>query len=227
MKASSFFICAHLRHLRIVTSSLFVCSLWFLPSPAAHSARDAPIALTFDLGGEAAPVPAILAALRAARVRATFFVTGRWAAAHPLLLRRIVADGHALGNHSDTHADLTRLPDTRIAKELQGAEARVRRACGRSTRPLFRPPYGACDARVRRIAAALGYRLVLWSVDAHDSMKEHLRPADIEDQVMMRARPGGIVLLHGGSPATAIALPRLLRTLRGAGYRFALCGGAR
>jgi peptidoglycan/xylan/chitin deacetylase (PgdA/CDA1 family) len=219
MKKRSSFICAHLRHLRIMTSSLFFVALWFLPSSAAPATRDATIALTFDLGGDAAPVPAILASLRAARVRATFFVTGRWAAAHPLLLRRIVAGGHALGNHSDTHADLTRLPDTRIARELQGAEARVWHACGRSTRPLFRPPFGAWDTRVRRIAAALGYHLVLWSVDAHDSVKEHVRPADIEDQVMMRARPGGIVLLHGGSPATAVALPRLLRALRGAGYR--------
>jgi peptidoglycan/xylan/chitin deacetylase (PgdA/CDA1 family) len=53
-------------------------------------------------------------------------------------------------------------------------------------------------------------------------VKEHVRPADIEDQVMMRARPGGIVLLHGGSPATALALPRLLRALSGAGYRLVL-----
>jgi peptidoglycan-N-acetylglucosamine deacetylase len=227
MKKEFAFICAHLRHLRIVTSFLFFVSLWILPSLAAHSARAAPIALTFDLGGDAAPVPAILAALRAARVRATFFVTGRWAAAHPLLLRRIVAGGHALGNHSDTHADLTRLPDTRIAGELQRAEARVWHACGRSTRPLFRPPFGACNARVRRVATALGYRIVRWSVDGRDSVKERVTPADIEDRVMMRARPGGIVLLHGGSPATAVALPRLLRDLRGAGYRLVLCGGAR
>jgi peptidoglycan/xylan/chitin deacetylase (PgdA/CDA1 family) len=194
-------------------------SLWFTPPSAANPAADAPIALTFDLGGDAAPVPAILAALRAGRVRATFFVTGRWAATHPRLLRRIVRDGHALGNHSDTHVDLTRLPDARVAGELQRAEARVRLVCGRSTLPLFRPPFGAYDARVRRIAAALGYRLVLWSADARDSVKERVTPADIEQRVMMRARPGGIVLLHGGSTATAVALPRLLRALRAAGYR--------
>jgi peptidoglycan/xylan/chitin deacetylase (PgdA/CDA1 family) len=217
-------ICVHLRHLRIILCLFFLASLvswWFPPCPAsaARPTGAAPIALTFDLGGDAAPVPAILRALRAARVRATFFVTGRWAAAHPRLLRRIVGDGHALGNHTDSHLDLTRLPDARVAGELRRAEARVWRACGRSTHPLFRPPFGSCDTRVQGIAAALGYRLVLWSVDAGDSVKERVSAADIEERVMRRVRPGGIVLLHGGSPATAAALPRLLRALRRAGYR--------
>src|SRR5262249_14506472 len=152
-------ICVHL-WLGMQFFSLLFVSWWFplIRQSAAHPANRAPIALTFDLGGDAEPVPAILRALRAARVRATFFVTGRWAAAHPRLLRRIAGGGHALGNHTDSHRDLTRLPDTRIAGELRRAEARIWRACGRTPRPLFRPPFGAWDARVRRIAAAMGYR---------------------------------------------------------------------
>jgi peptidoglycan/xylan/chitin deacetylase (PgdA/CDA1 family) len=179
------------------------------------------VALTFDAGSSGVPLPAILAALRKTGQHCTFFVTGRWAEAHPDLVRAIVAGGHELGNHTYSHADLTRLSDEEIASELRRTEEAVRDACGKSTRPYFRPPLGARNERVLRVAAREGYQTVYWSTDSLDSVIKDITPEAIRERVADRARAGAIVLLHCGSQATAQALPALLEDLRDQGLSVA------
>jgi peptidoglycan/xylan/chitin deacetylase (PgdA/CDA1 family) len=176
------------------------------------------IALTFDAGSSAAPTPAILAALRANGLHCTFFLTGRWTETNPGMVRQIVDAGHELGNHTYTHPDLTHVSDEKVKTELEQTEEEVQRVTGRSTKPYFRPPFGARDARVLRLAAAEGYRCIYWTTDSWDSVKKGIRPREIEERVLRKARPGSIILMHCGSQATADALPDIIRSLKAEGY---------
>jgi len=177
------------------------------------------VALTFDAGSSSAPAPGILRALEAADLRCTFFLTGEWTAHNPELVRRIAAAGHEIGNHTYSHPDLRRLSPAAVARELERTDAVVRRVTGRGTRPYFRPPYGARDRRVLREAARHGYRCVYWTTDSLDSVRQDITPRQIERRVLTHVRPGSIILMHCGSPATAEALPHLLAALRHKGYR--------
>jgi peptidoglycan/xylan/chitin deacetylase (PgdA/CDA1 family) len=177
------------------------------------------VALTFDAGASPAPTPAILHALKAANLHCTFFLTGEWTAHNPGLVRRMAAEGHELGNHTYSHPDLRHLSDAAVARELERTDALVRKVAGRSTRPYFRPPFGARDRRVLRDAAKDGYRCVYWTTDSLDSVRRSITPRQIERRVLGRLQPGSIVLMHCGSAASAAALPHLLLALRQKGYR--------
>jgi peptidoglycan/xylan/chitin deacetylase (PgdA/CDA1 family) len=136
----------------------------------------------------------------------------------PELVRRIVAEGHELGNHSDTHPDLTTLPDRQVVAELARAEAAVMAVTGQTTRPWFRPPLGARDERIRNLAAAMGYRTVYWTLDSTD-WREETTAAMVRQRVLQYAGDGAIIVCHVGSQATGEALPSLLDDLIAAGYR--------
>jgi peptidoglycan/xylan/chitin deacetylase (PgdA/CDA1 family) len=118
------------------------------------------VALTFDAGASAAYTPAILATLREQGVRVTIFLTGSFAERNPELVKQMVADGHELANHTYTHPDLTQMSDAAIRRELRRTEEVVQEISGATTKPYFRPPYGARDNRVRQVAAEEGYRTI-------------------------------------------------------------------
>ena len=113
------------------------------------------VALTFDV--EMGDISFLLEVLRQREVQATFFVTGGWARSHPDMLRQIVADGHELANHSNSHPDFRRLHDDQIAYELAETERVVQELTGATTRPFFRPPFGGYDERVLRAVIREGY----------------------------------------------------------------------
>jgi peptidoglycan/xylan/chitin deacetylase (PgdA/CDA1 family) len=173
------------------------------------------IALTLDAGAGAAPTPRILEALRERGITITFFLTGRWMRANPDLVRQMVADGHELANHTVNHPDLTTLDDDAIRRELNETEAMLQEiAPGATTRPFFRPPYGAYNERVLRVALAEGYLPVYWTLDSLDSVGEPKTPEFLVERVTGKLNPddlrGAIILAHCGSDATADALPEIL-----------------
>lgn len=177
------------------------------------------VALTFDAGSSAEPVPTILRALAQRGLRCTFFLTGQWIERYPDMARQIAEAGHELGNHSWSHPAFTSLTDEQIREQLRLTEEAALSICGRSTKPLFRPPFGARDERVRSVAAEEGYLTIYWTVDSWDSVKKDITPQMITDRVMRHIRPGAIVLMHCGSEATAQALPQLLNALDAQEYR--------
>ncbi|GAB4214730.1 MAG: hypothetical protein OHK0022_53670 [Roseiflexaceae bacterium] len=172
------------------------------------------VALTLDAGAGAAPVPGMLQTLRQRGVRLTFFLTGAWVRAHPELTRQIVADGHEIANHSMSHPDMTRLDDAAIRAELAETEALVQQVAGVTTRPFFRPPYGAYSDRVLEQVQREGYLPVYWTLDSLDSVGKPKTAAFLVRRVTGTLSPeqlrGAIILAHCGSPATAEALPRIL-----------------
>ncbi|GAA3124193.1 hypothetical protein GCM10010466_13840 [Planomonospora alba] len=172
------------------------------------------VALTFD-DGPGEHTASLLDTLAEHRARATFFVIGETVAAGDGRdLRRMVADGHELGNHSWSHADLAALPEDGIADELRRTQEAVRRVTG--VRMVFmRPPYGATDDRVAATSRREGLAQILWNVDTLDWLERDgpslLRRAGA-------AEPGSIVLMHDIHRETVEAVPRLLKDLAARGY---------
>jgi len=172
------------------------------------------VALTLDAGADAAPVPAMLQTLREHNVKITFFLTGKWIKDNPELTRAIVADGHEIANHSFTHPDMRNLSDAAILKELADTEALLQETTGTSSRPFFRPPFGAYDERVLRLLVGAGYLPIYWTLDSLDSVGEPKTPDFLFERVTAKLTPeklrGAIILAHCGSQPTADALPRIL-----------------
>lgn len=183
------------------------------------------VALTFDIGDGAGRTAEILAALRADGVRAAFAVTGRWAEAHPDLMRAIAADGHRFLNGTYDGASFTGastgaapLTFDQRALVLSRAETSIYRATNRSTLPYVRPPHGDIDASVVRDAVALGYGVIVLS-----SLETPGRDgADaIVELTLSRVQPGAIIAMHAGANSRdAGALPRIIDGLRQRGYAF-------
>lgn len=191
------------------------------------------IALTFDDGPDPNWTPAVLDALKSAKVPATFFVTGGHTQEQPDLVRREWQEGHDIGNHSFYHPNLAQVGDVRARLELDATQRAIQAAIGHST-TLFRPPYGV-DAQPStteevvpiEMAQRLGYVTVAEGLDPRDweSGAHRKTAAQIVQSVVADADAGlgNIVLLHdsGGDRSETIkAIPLLVAALQQRGYRF-------
>ncbi|MGI8427566.1 MAG: polysaccharide deacetylase family protein [Actinomycetota bacterium] len=182
------------------------------------------VALTFDDGPSPLYTPAILDILRNAGVKATFFPLGRTASRNPDLVRRLVAEGMHIGNHSWDHPVLTNKPAKFVIDQLKRSEDTLS-ALGASV-SVFRPPFGSFQPSTLKTAESLHLKTVIWSVDSLDWKKTGTE--QIVDRVLSLVRPGSIILLHDGGgnrSQTVAALPQIISTLKARGYQFALLGG--
>jgi peptidoglycan-N-acetylglucosamine deacetylase len=164
------------------------------------------VALTFD-DGPASYTRLALKILRKKHVRATFFLIGHRVPARQSPVREELRDYSALGVHAWIHRSLTRLGRARISHQITWTRRAIEQATGAETR-LFRPPYGARNARVDRIARRLGMIEVLWSIDSGDSQGNNWR--QIGREVLRNIQPGSIVLMHENRGQTIRALHRLI-----------------
>ncbi|KLJ03650.1 polysaccharide deacetylase family protein [Streptomyces sp. KE1] len=179
-----------------------------------------PMVLTFDDGPDPRWTPPILDLLRRHHVRATFFVCGEMAENQGGLLRRMVDEGHVIGNHSWSHPLLTRASTAVVRAELERTSEAVERAVGQPPQ-WMRAPYGAWNRRVFRLGAELGMDAFAWTVDSLDWKEPGTRT--IIDQVLGGAGPGVIVLAHdagGDRSQTVTALRTWLPRLLADGHRF-------
>jgi peptidoglycan/xylan/chitin deacetylase (PgdA/CDA1 family) len=180
------------------------------------------VALVFNVGAGYETATSILDTLAERQQRATFFVMGWWAERHPDVLRQIAAGGHEIASHGHSIFDLTQASDAEVRADLEAADAAISGVIGRTTRPLWSPSAGYRDARVRSIAASLGYRPILWTVDAADWTAE-ATPESVYSHIVNGASNGAIIALHFDSPrtldSTAQVLPAAIDALRAAGYR--------
>jgi peptidoglycan/xylan/chitin deacetylase (PgdA/CDA1 family)/N-acetylmuramoyl-L-alanine amidase len=185
------------------------------------------VALTFDAGADNAGAPKILAALARTGVRATFFMTGRWAELYPRWARRI-AGRYPIGNHTFDHQDLLRLPLHSVAGELLRAAASIKGATGQPPEPLFRFPYGSSSASTLAIVNRVGYTAIGWTVDTlgWEGTSLGQSVSSVTARALGHLRPGEIILMHVGanpsdhSTLDADALPGIISGIRARGYRF-------
>ncbi len=227
------------RDLEIDPASGFVKSEQFTALPTSYVVQrtgDRPglLALTFDDGPDPRWTPAILDILKREQVPATFFIVGKNGQAYPDLMRRIVNDGHELGNHTFTHPNLGELPLRLTELELNATQRLIESETGRSS-VLFRPPYfGDAEADKPQevepaiVAQNLGYVMVGVRIDPND-WQLPVTADQIVTRTIDRAidsdpeTRGEVILLHdsgGDRSATVEALPRLIHELKARGFRF-------
>lgn len=183
------------------------------------------IALTFDGGASNQGTSRILQTLADTGTEATFFLTGDFAQRYPEASASI-ARRHPVGNHSQTHPDLTTLPDVGVRKQIADAEAAIKAVTGVDPRPYFRFPFGARDARTIGLANDACYVPFRWTVDTlgWKGTSDGMSVEKVTQRVLDGASPGGIILMHlgahpsDGSTLDADALPGIIAGLKAKGY---------
>lgn len=175
------------------------------------------VALTFDDGPSPATTPQALEILRRNGAHGTFFVTGANASRHQALLARMAAEGHEIGVHSWSHAQLTRCSAAKVDHEIADTAEVIRRATGQAPK-LMRPPYGATNAALnKRMMADYGLRTILWDVDTLDW--RHPGVQRVIDTAVGKARPGSIILVHDIHASTIAALEGIVQGLQARGFK--------
>ena len=168
---------------------------WLGPSLVHGNPSDNKIALTFD-DGPGEDTPLILDLLKESGIRATFFLCGQNVDRFPDYARRVVAEGHEIGNHTYSHPRLIARSPGRIAYEVDRAQQAIAHRTGRQPR-LFRPPYGLRWFGLFPVLAQKQMAVVMWSVNGNDWK---LPASQIADRVLRKAQPGSVILLHDGLP---------------------------
>jgi len=177
--------------------------------------------LTFDAGYENGNVEKVLNVLKEKGVAGTFFVLEHLAKKHPELCRRMVEEGHLVGNHTANHPNVATLSPEEIKKELKEMEEVWKEATGSDIAPYFRPPEGAWSEASLKEIHALGYRTVFWSLAWADwDNNDQKSPKYAMDKLMGRMHNGAVILLHPTSATNAAILGDLIDELRREGYRF-------
>lgn len=175
------------------------------------------VALTFDLTwGEKVP-PMVLDALRKSGAKATFFVSGPYAQSHPSVIKRILEEGHELGNHSYRHVRLSAYDSSTVKSEIEKTHSIVKEITGKDMN-LFRPPDADYNDGVIKAALDLGYTTVTWSLDSLD-WKSPGKDFVVK-RVVRRARKGDIILFHASdnAPDTPGAIPDVVKALTEKGF---------
>lgn len=185
--------------------------------------NDREVVLTFDDGPLPPYTDAVLKALAAECVKATFFSVGRQARQFPETLRRVLREGHTVGTHSQNHPlTFDQMSPERAQREIDDGIASVNAALGdpHVAAPFFRIPGLLRVTAVEDYLAGKG--VMVWSIDADaDDWYQNATPETVVDKAMTRLnqRGRGILLLHDVQPVTALALPTLLQALKTNGYR--------
>lgn len=176
------------------------------------------IAMTFDDGPHPQNTPRLLDILRARNIKATFYVIGRSVDLYPQIVRRTVAEGHEIGNHTHTHRLLSKLGDSEVRNELARCRDAVARAAGVQMRTM-RPPYGGLLQRQREmVRAEFGYPTILWSVDPLDWKRPG--PSVVTSRILSGTTSGAIVLAHDLHASTVDAMPATFDGLLRRGFKF-------
>src|SRR5438128_6973732 len=176
------------------------------------------IAMTFDDGPHASNTPKLLEMAAKRHIQLTFFVLGECVEQNPDVLRREVADGHEIGNHSWSHPNLAKLSDADVRSQLQRTEDIIVKTAG-ITPKLMRPPYGELTKRQRILVNhEFGYKVILWDVDPLDWK----RPGSdvVAQRIIAGARPGSIILSQDIHPPTIAAMPQVFEALLAKGFKF-------
>jgi peptidoglycan/xylan/chitin deacetylase (PgdA/CDA1 family) len=206
-------------YMAVILCGVFFLRLRVFVDAMIHGPKGARgVALTFDDGPDPESTKKTLDALDAAGAKATFFVIGKKAEAHPETVREILERGHQVALHSYAHDRLFALKGARTWKRDLKKGARVLEEITGKKPKLFRPPIGHTVPHTPRIVRELGLRVIGWDVSARDGIRAD--PKEVARRVLESAHDGAIVLLHDASergthaPAGVAALPEILEGLK-------------
>ena len=176
------------------------------------------IAMTFDDGPSAQYTPTLLDELKKRNIKATFFLVGQCVQEYPQIVKRIVAEGHEVANHSWSHPAFAKMSEAAVRNEIEKTQDAIFAACG--VKPtLLRPPYGSITQTQKKwIPESYGTQIILWSVDPEDWKK----PGEsvVRSRIVNGAGDGAIILAHDIHGSTVRAMPETFDQLLAKGYRF-------
>ena len=178
--------------------------------------------LTFDAGYENGYTEQILDVLKKQEVPAAFFLVGDYLERNADLVRRMVKEGHIVGNHTLRHPDMQKLDDAAFEAELRGVEELYTDITGQTLPQYYRPPQGLYSEENLKKAREMGYRTVFWSLAYADwDNNDQPDPDAAVEKLTRRTHDGAVILLHATSKTNAQILDRLLSRWKDKGYRFA------
>lgn len=180
------------------------------------------IYLTFDCGYENGNTEPILDALKKHNAKATFFVVGHFLETAPEMAKRMVEEGHAVGNHTYHHLDMPTISDEEtFRKEMDDVADLFQEITGTELSCYYRPPQGKCNVENLKMAYELGYKTIFWSL-AYVDWDQDNQPSHEEafDKLTTRVHPGAVVLLHNTSATNGKILDELLTKWEEMGYTF-------
>lgn len=180
------------------------------------------IYLTFDAGYENGYTEKILDVLKKHDAPAAFFLVGNYIESSPELVKRMVREGHVVGNHTYTHPDMSQIAEEEAFRaELERMEKAYEDLTGKKMKKYYRPPQGKYSEDNLKMAQKLGYKTVFWSL-AYVDWYESDQPTEEEafDKLIPRIHPGAVVLLHSTSRTNAEILDELLTKWEDMGYSF-------
>jgi peptidoglycan/xylan/chitin deacetylase (PgdA/CDA1 family) len=191
---------------------------WLGPVITCFEAGKPELWLTID-DGPTADTPAVLDLFDRKRVIATFFVKGALARQNPDLVREMIARGHSVANHSQTHpsAWFWCLPPNRVKREIDDCSATLE-ALTREKQVWFRAPVGMKNPAVHAVLKRRSLKLIGWSVRGFDAVISD--PAEVSRRIIPRLHPGAIIVLHQGRDYSLAVLERVIDDAKAAGYRF-------
>ena len=181
------------------------------------------IYLTFDAGYENGCTEKILDVLKKHEVPAAFFLVGNYIQSNADLVRRMVAEGHTVGNHTMHHPDMSKIStEEAFRKELEGVETLYKEITGQDMPKYYRPPQGVYGQKNLEMAQKLGYKTVFWSLAYVDWNNDSQPTAEYAfGKLLPRSHNGMVVLLHSTSQTNAQILDELLTKWKAMGYTFA------
>jgi peptidoglycan-N-acetylglucosamine deacetylase len=188
---------------------------------AALPSHEKVIALTFDDGPWPETTEKILATLKQEKIKATFFMIGQPLRSYPEIGKKVLADGHAIANHT-LHHWYNKMSPLVAQREIEDTAKIIKEVLNIET-AYFRPPGGVLTNGLVAYAQSKKQSVLMWSVDSYDSHPKRPSPAAMIKTVVSQATPGGIVLMHDGGgnhDNTAKALPGMIAKLRASGYKF-------
>ena len=178
--------------------------------------------LTFDAGYENGHTEQILHTLKKHQVPAAFFLVGNYLKTQPDLVRRMVDEGHIVGNHTMHHPDMSKLETLQsFEAELTQLETLYAQVTGKAMPKFYRPPQGVYSEKNLQMAKQLGYKTVFWSLAYADWDNKAQPSAQYAfDKLLPRVHNGAVILLHSTSATNAQILDELLTRLKAQGYTF-------
>ena len=177
------------------------------------------VAITFDDGPHPRYTPQILDILAEYGVKATFFMVGSNATYYPELVKRVLAEGHEIGNHTYSHYHTVHVKSEELTRDILACSEVLARFMDGKAPKLFRPPEGVFNEEIKALCKAQGYTIVMWSVDTRDWA--HPSVAEIVAGVRENVQDGAIILMHdfiGKNSPTPAALRQILPLLQESGY---------
>ncbi|MDD5936810.1 MAG: polysaccharide deacetylase family protein, partial [Clostridiales bacterium] len=185
------------------------------------STQDKIIYLTFDCGYENGNTEKILDALKKHNAHATFFVVGHFLESAPDMVKRMVEDGHTVGNHTYHHYDMSSMGKEKFQKEMTDVSDLYKSITGQEMSMYYRPPQGKYSIQNLSMAKEFGYKTFFWSLAYVDWNKDK-QPSHEEafSKLTKRVHPGAVVLLHNTSQTNGEIMDELLTKWEQMGYQF-------